>query len=251
MPPAQRFTSESPAVPGARFRGARVLAREVFWPLSVLQDGPQGWVDLDAAFWATMRPDLAGSWAVTAPDGLTRTLTCRWLSTDDGFPLDPASAGWASYGVYLVAEDDPFWSGAPVVRSFSSGAPVDFFDPGGSPPFHISAGNLLAAATVDNPGDVEAHPIWRIDGPVTDVTLGVDGRTIEVPITVADGDHLVVDSRPAHQTAVRDDGTDVTSELGAVDFAPVPPGAVVPLTLSMVGTGTVTATLTPRWYRAW
>lgn len=251
MPPAQRYVSDSPAVDGSRFRGSRFTAREVFWPLYVLHDPGQGWVDRDGAFWATMRPDLPGSWAVTAPDGSTRTLTCRWVSTEDGFDIDPTLSGWAAYAVYLTADDDPFWSGAPVVRQFSPGAPVDFFDPAGSPPFHISAGNLLASATMDNPGDVPGWPIWRIDGPVTAVTVGVQGRTIVAPITVAGGASLTIDTRPAAQTAIRSDGTDVTAQLGAVDFAPVPPGDVVPLTLSMTGTGSVTATLTPRHLKAW
>lgn len=250
-PPSQRFTSTSPAVAGTRFRGSRTLEREVFWPLHVLADSATGWVDRDSAFWRTLRADAPGSWAVTSPAGVTRTLRCRFVDVDEAWPVDPTVRGWAAYGVRLVADDDPFWSGAPLVRSFSPGSPVDFFDAGGSPPFHISAGNLLATATLDNPGDVEAYPIWRIDGPTTDVTLGVDGRTIEVPITVADGSSLTVDSRPQEQTAIRSDGTDVTADLGAVDFAPVPPGAVVPLSLSMTGTGTVTSTIVPRYYRAW
>lgn len=250
MPSSSRFSSVSPAVAGSMFRGSRVLEREVFWPLHVLADPGQAWVDRDGAFWRTMRPDAAGSWAVTGPDGSTRTLACRWVSTEDAFSIDPTLMGWAAYGVYLVADEDPFWSGAPVVRTFAPGEPVDFLDPAGSPPFHISPGNLLTSASIDNPGDVEGFPIWRVDGPVTDVTVGVQGRVIEVPIAVAGGESLTIDTRPTAQTAIRSDGTDVTAQLGAVDFAPVPPGAVVPLTLSMTGTGSVTATLVPRYYRA-
>lgn len=250
-PPSQRFSTSSPAVAGSRFRGSRVLEREVFWPLSVLADTGLGWVDRDSAFWRTLRVDAPGSWAVTSPGGTTRTLRCRLADVDEEFVVDPTRHGWASYGVHLVADDDPFWSGAPLVRSFSPGSPVDFFDPAGSPPFHISAGNLLATATLDNPGDVDAFPIWRVDGPTTSVTVGVDGRNIVIPITVAGGASLTVDTRPQAQTAIRSDGTDVTASLGAVDFAAVPPGAVVPLSLSMVGTGTVTATLQPRYFRAW
>lgn len=249
-PDADRFSTVSPALAGSRHRGSRILEREVFWPLHILGDPGSAWVGRDGAFWRTMRPDAPGVWSVTGPDGSTRSLTCRWVSTEDSFLMDPTRVGWASYGVYLVADEDPYWSGAPVVRSFSPGEPVDFFDPAGSPPFHISAGNLLASATVDNPGDVESHPIWRVDGPVTDVEVGVQGRVIEVPIEVAGGESLTIDTSPTAQTAIRSGGEDVTSQLGAVDFAPIPAGDVVPLSLSMVGTGTVTVTLPTRYLRA-
>jgi hypothetical protein len=249
MPEADRFESVSPALAGSRFRGARVTAREVFWPLHVLAADGEAWLALDSAFWATMRPDLPGSWAVTV-GGVTRNLVCRWVSGGDDYIMDPVLAGWASYGVYLVADDDPYWTGAPIVRSWSPGTAVDFVDAGGSPPFHISPGNLLAQATMDNPGNVEAFPVWRIDGPTTTVEVGVDGRVVEVPFAVADGDSVIVDTRPTAQTAVMSDGTDVTADLGEVDFAPIQPGAVVPLSLSMTGTGTVTATLTPRYMKA-
>ena len=252
MPPAQLYTSESPAVAGARFRGSRTLSREVFWPLHILADPGQGWADLDGAFWRTMRADSPGSWAVTSPSGSTRTLTCRWVSGgDEGYPIDPTSSGWARYDVYLVADDDPYWTGAPVVRTFAQGASSSFFG-AGAPPFTISPGNLLASATMDNPGDVEAHPIWRVDGPVTSVTVGVNGQVINAPITVASGASLTIDTRPTAQTAIRSDGTDVTGSLtGEPKWVGVPAGQSVPLSLTMTGTGSVTATITPHYLKAW
>jgi hypothetical protein len=252
MPDATLFSSESPAVDGSRFRGYRFTAREVFWPVHIVHDPGMGWVDRDGAFWRTMRPDAPGVWSVTDPNGNVRSLTCRWVSGGgDALQLDPTSVGWATYGVYLVADEDPFWTGAPIIREFSAGAQVPFFDAADSPPFHISPSNLLAEATMNNPGDVDAFPIWRVDGPVTTVTVGVMGRTIVAPLTVVEGESLTIDTRPTAQTAIRSTGVDVTGSLGAVDFAAIPPGASVPLTLSMTGTGKVTASLTPRFLKAW
>lgn len=253
MPAVQRYASESPSVDGSRWRGRRTAEREVFWPLWV-QHGARGqsWVDLDRAWWRTMDPDRPGLWTVTQPSGESRSLLCRWTSGADGFEMDPALVGWASYEVYLVAED-PYWQGTPVVRSWAPAAPVDFFDTAGdgAPPFHLSSSVTLETATMSNPGDVEAWPVWRIDGPTTTVEVGAGGTVVEVPFAIADGDSLTIDARPSAQTAVLADGTDVTDDLGAVGFAPIAAGAAVALSLDMVGAGVVTCSLTPRYYRAW
>jgi hypothetical protein len=45
--------------------------------------------------------------------------------------------------------------------------------------------------------------------------------------------------------------TNRTSNLGAVSFASVPPGANVPLSVALTGTGRVRIELTPLYRRAW
>ncbi len=245
-----RFASSSPAVAGSRYRGHRTLERDVFWPLLVfVDDSSEAWVKYDRAFWRTMHPDRPGTWTVTHPDGARRTLTCRYDGTDNqAFDRLPVQAGWAVYGVRLVADEQPFWQGEPIARTFQA-SPGSPFLPG--PPFTISSGSTLALATIDNPGDEPAYPIWDLEGPLDSVTVGVDGRTIEVPIELAAGETLRVDPRPTEQTAIDGTGADRTAELGAVDFAPVAPGEQVPLTLAAAGTGSITATLIPLYARAW
>lgn len=253
MPPVLRYESESPAVDGRRFRGHKIDARPVMWPLTVLHDSKlTEWIARDAAFWATMRPDAPGSWAVQTPDGATRSLLCSFVEVDDAMTVDPTLSGWAAYGIRLVADEEPCWTGSPVVAQFASGELVDFIDESGAPPFYISAGDLFASASITNPGDVEAYPVWRVDGPVTDVELGVGDSLIEAPITLNEGEFMIIDSRPTAQTAIKDDGTEVTSSLGSsVEWVAIPPGQSVPLDITVTGTGSVRCTITPRYMRAW
>jgi hypothetical protein len=251
MPPVQRLTSDSPGVPGSRHRGYRVAEREVFWPLFVFKDSDSaGWVEHDRAFWRTMHPDRPGVWSVSHPDGGSRSLRCRFV--DDGehaFDLLPVRFGWAKYGVTLVAEQ-PFWQGQPIIRSWKAADPVDFFG-SGAPDFHITPGSTLADAVMDNPGDEPAHVTWTVHGPTSSVEVGVGGRIIEVPFPLAEGESLTIDTAPTAQTAIDSDGVERTAELGEVDFAPLPPGQSVSLSLNMVGSGMVSATITPLYHRAW
>lgn len=253
MPDVARFLDESPAVDGTRQRGHRVLEREVFWPLMVLHDhAGMDWLYRDRAFFATMRPDMPGQWTVTQPTGDYRTLVCRWREGSDGHDVDPAAVGWAEYEMYLAATD-PWWTGAPVTETWLASAAQGYYSTSGSV-YYRSPANLLGSATMSNRGDTEAWPHWRAtatgDG-ITSCVVGVGGRVIEVPIALSSGQSVTINTAPTDRRALRENGTDVTSLLGEVDFAGIPAGEAQTLSLSMVGEGTVTATVTPRYYRAW
>jgi hypothetical protein len=250
MPPVRRYTADSPAVPGSRFRGAVPQEREVFWPLKVFTGTGQQWHDQDRAFFKTMDPERPGVWAHTTPDGQTRRLTCRFVDDDEHtYGIAPAGIGWAAYGITLVAEQ-PYWEGTQQIRYFGADPAVLFFTADASV-FALDPEQTVATATMDNPGDVDAYPVWTISGPSDRAVLGVGGRLIEVPFPVPAGKEVTVDPRPTAQTAIDSDGNDRTGELGAVDFAPVPPGESVTLSLELVGDGFISAALTPLHYRAW
>jgi hypothetical protein len=251
MPPVKRYSSASPAVPGSRFRGSITLEREVFWPLRVFTGSGQTWHDQDAAFWRTMDPEQPGVWAFTQPSGEVRRLRCRFVS--DGshtFQTNPGGIGWTAYGVALVADEQPYWEGEPQVRYFGADPPVLFFTADATV-FALDPEQTVATATMDNSGDVEAYAVWTITGPSDSAVLGVGGRLIEVPFAVPDGQSLVVDPRPTAQTAIMSTGDDRTGDLGEVDFAPIPPGESVELSLELVGDGYISAALTPLHRRAW
>lgn len=249
MPTGTRYTTSSPAVAGTSDLGEHVDEREAFWPLFVWHDGgSQAWIERDRAFWRGLRRGKFGSWVVVHPDGTERRLRCRFV--DDGghsYPVDPTRKGWALYGVTLVAPM-PYWQGTPVVRSFKAADPVEFFQADG---LHISPGSHIDSASIPNDGDVEGWLVWTITGPTTSVSVGVGGDLVEVPFPLAAGESLTIDTHPTAQTAIDHTGADRTDELGAVDFAPVEPGERVDLDITVVGTGYVTATLTPLYERAW
>ena len=264
MPPVQRWSSVSPALDGSRWRGHRVQEREVFWPLLVWSDaGTEAWVERDTRLWNTFRPDEVGTWTVATAQYGYRALRCRWVDDGDhSFGRDPLRTGWTVYGIRLVAEQ-PYWEGETQTVSWDN-EPAEPFFPG--PPFTISGSNSMDDAFLDNPGDVAAWPVWTVWGPCSSAEIGVGGRKITIPFAVADDETLVIDTRPDAQTAIVSRETlvttpggwleqaveevDRTADLGAVEFASIPPGEAVELSLSAAG-GSVQAELTPLYFRAW
>ena len=245
------WRSQSPAVAGSRWRGAVADARDVFWPLFLFNDqGSREWVEYDRAFWRTLDPRKTGTWVVELPDGSTRSLTLRF--EDDSQPeweLDPILAGWTTYGIRLTA-DDPFWAGETVRRSWQEQARRDFLPAAAGEGYYVSSGSTLGSATLTNPGDVDAHVKWTVRGPFSSVSVGVGGALVTAPITAVEGQTLVIDTDPAVQAAFLD-GTDVTAQLTSAEFGVLPPGEAVPLSLTMAGTGIISAEFTPRYLRAW
>lgn len=259
MPPIQRYSQKSAAVPGSRWRGSITDEREVFWPVDVFGGGNStDWRDIDAAFWESMNPDRTGVWTVTSPAGVSRSLTLRYSDCPDEDDISPELLGWKTYGITLIAEQ-PYWVGERITRSWDKGGEqIGFFGPeGAGPPFYIAPSATLDTATFSNPGDVEARPVWTIFGPTTSVVVGLNGKTIQIPFTIADGQWLRIDTNNTDQRAMLgtgdvlpDKGTDRTSSLGQVAFGDIPAGGEVPLSLSMTGTGKVQVDLDPLYYRA-
>lgn len=261
-PPFRRFTSSSPAVAGSRWRGYNTDEREVFLTILVWSDeGSIAFAEVDAAFNRTLRPDLPGTLALIAPDGTTRTLRCRYLDEDDGLVRDPTAYGWHVYGVRFIADDQPYWQGARIVRGFRQSADVPFFsNPGDGFVVNISPGETIDTAAIDNPGDVPAYLTHRVHGPTTAVTV----RGTSFPFVIADGKAIILETSPAGQAALEADvttdgaggliytltGVDKSGSLGSVDFSPLQPGEKVLVPMSMTGTGRVVTELTPSYFRA-
>lgn len=258
MPPLVHHRTAHASVPGARWRGLHVDVREVFWPLQVYSDlSSEAWVEKDRAFWKSLNPEKTGTWSVILPNGESRSLKLRF--TDDGgmtYSHDAVKSGWASYGLQLEAEQ-PFWEGTEIVSGWQEGVDVPFFSGGGGPAFAISPTGTFSKAEAENPGDVDAWPVWRIYGPATSATVGVNGKTITIPISITAGQYVRIDTNPTAQTALHfaTNGnviSDKTGLLTGVNFAPLPPGkSKLTMTQASTGGGRITATFTPRYYRAW
>lgn len=270
---SERHATTSPGAPGSRHEGVSFLDREVFWPICIFNDSASiGWMERDRAFWSTMDPLVPGRWVVTLPDGSERSLQIRFQ--DDGDHVseyDPMRRGWEKYGIKLLAEQ-PFWEGLPMVRSWKNLTYEPFFDEDGPELVNIASGADASTATIDNLGDVESYPRWYIDGEATTAAVGVDGVVVEVPFAVPAGHCLIVESDPDMIGATLYDVTaaggelkpserivgehlinpvDKTADLGEADFAAVPPGESVPLSLTIAGAGMVEVVLPTRYRRAW
>lgn len=276
MPPVQRYTSESPALSGSRWRANRTQERECFWPVYVYSDvSSEEWLERDRAFWRSLDPSRYGTWTVSTPEGQSRFLRCHLSESDDSFDRDPAAFGWHLYGVTLMAEQ-PYWTGAVHRRSFQNDPPVPFYGADHSPVpvddlFFISSGSSTASATIDNPGDIDAWPVFVLDGPWdAGASVGIDGNVTTYGDSIPAGQSVVVDTRPdrlgakqistptadpgsdAWMDALDAPGTDKFTSLTALALnVSVAAGDNVPLDVTVSGQGTLHVAVQPLYYRAW
>lgn len=252
MPVLEDQTKATAMQDGQLLTGWRIKPRPVWLPFKFAGSANIDVEGVQRAFWRSMAIGETGRLTVTDSLGATRSIGLRFQ--DDGglaYRLDP-SVLTDAFGISFVA-DQPWWEGVPVVRSYSLGqslTPLGFFgDTGGATPFNITRSQGSTTATINNPGDDTAWIKWEIQGPATAVRLGVDGHYVGGPIAVSLGALLSIESDPRRQLAYLD-AVKVTRQLTEIDFAPVPKGASVPLSIDITGTGVVTATIVPRYARA-
>lgn len=251
MPDWDVWTSSAPGLAGSRHRGSRAREREAFWPILVTGSSPDEFADWDRAFWRSVDPDREGVWSVTSRHG-TRRLRLRLRDVKQVMGTDPLLAQAQSYGVYFAA-CQPFWEADPVARTWIADSPQPFYM-ASSGVFYISPSNTLGSATIDNPGDEPAWPVWVITGPCTSASVTVDGQTITAPIALSSSQTLTIDTRPDWQTVTDWTGADRVADLGAVAFGRIPAGASVPIGITATGTASgfqVSASITPLYRRAW
>ena len=247
------YVRQTPALSGQRLTGFRERARDVFWPLTI-NGSDNSWTVLQSQFWATMRPGKYGVWRVTAPDGSYRELTCRYVPAPSTFTTDPAFLGIELTSADLVA-DDHWWNGPQVLSEFAPvGDVLPFFATTSDRVFNLMSSSTVASATVSNPGNVDAWPTYTITGPVSEFSATISGGTVSSVTDVIAGAVLVIDTDPTVQIATLTvDGVDtnVTRDLVGVDWRPVPKGGSVALDVTLIGTGSLVVTFSPRFYRAW
>lgn len=240
LPEFEDYVQGFAGLDGQEYDGGVAKPRNVGWTLFVYSDeSSQGWLEMEAAWWQSFKPRGSyGTWTVQAPDGTSRSLSCR-LTSDGGFAheKDPAMRGWAAYPVTMMA-DDPWWYGEPLRKTWAAALPRMMFgggelgvDPMQFPPLYFSLANTFTSAKFTNPGDEPTWPTWRIVGPVSSLSITVDGGTITVP-PVAAGHTLVVNTDPSDPSAY-DGATEVSGLVDPWDPRPFPPGRTIPVTLDI------------------
>jgi hypothetical protein len=257
------YTRRSPAVHGQTFAGGITEPRTVAFNILLWHDGTSGdWVERDRAFWHSMHPAQEGTLMISpAGAGSRRTLQARFVPEDYAFPIDPSMAGWNVYPVQLIA-DQPFWRGRPFRAGWRSESPgEDFYEQEGPQLINIYTGHTTNGAVVRNDGDEAGWPVWTVVGPSEAAHVGVGTSVVDIPFEIVEGKALVVDTDPRVRTAIEYDYTapgtyanpvDRTEDLtGDVNFAPIPPGGIQPINISLTGTGLIRFELTPLYWRAW
>lgn len=262
-PEYDEFKASAPGLAGATFQGVRAKPREVLWALAMYEPAsPSAILALDSDFWDTMDPEQFGWWHVIGPRGTRRKLQVRFVKdTGAGWEYLPGTTDWLKYGIYLEATLQPYWQGDPVSVVFDREGDTDFFGPG-APDFTIGSSNSEAAATITNAGQVDVWPVWRFDGYTeAGAEVGATGRTTKIPIAVPEGQTLIIDTNPRVNTALLGtwnaarrelvNTTNVMRQIGITNFAPIPRGRDVPLTIRSSGSGVTQASITPLYRRAW
>jgi hypothetical protein len=216
MPPATPVEDEIPFIPGSVLRGVNV--RPLDFPLPVLVSG-----DTRAQLRQRLRELMYwfspgrgdGIFEATAPDGEVRLLHCRARDIDLVEDWPQASELTQQLVIGLHASD-PYWYAEDAEESTfieNFGLP--------SPPFPVTfpwlfpSNILFAATTVDNPGQVESWPTWRIVGPGENPSLRnvTTGEVMTFTWTLGMGESIVVELERASVNITDGLGTKLFSRL--------------------------------------
>lgn len=248
--PEHRWKS-APAIDGSTWSGSRTPQRAMTLPVYIHTADSMEWRDIDAAFWDAIDPSGECELRVETPDNRWRTLRMRY---DDGadaqIDTDPLLLRYVTYALSFIAAD-PFWHGPPVTRQFKLGAMQPLF-PG--PPFNINPSNVLGAASIANPGDVETWPVWVVRGPFDGFTVGLGESVVSYVGPAAAGDSVTIDMHPHMLTIRNAAGADRWANATQVEMAALPPGENVDLNLALSGANAETRIelqYVPRYRRAW
>jgi hypothetical protein len=253
LPSFEQQLDELAGVDGARYRSSRTRPRNPEWTIGIFGDSTDEWRERDQLWWDTLDPDKPGLWQVTDPEGRSRSLRARLRSSEEHeYPQDPYEAGWSVYSVSLLAEQ-PYWEGAPILSPvWGSADNQNFTGPDdAAPSYYIGAASNLSTAEMTNPGKVDAwlsYTITALTGGISSVTINAGGGALGYG-AIAAGQTVRIWTDPEQPYALRGT-TDVTGTVDPWNPRPIPAGETSPMSITLVGNGTVQASFTPRYYRA-
>lgn len=214
------------------------------------------WRELDRAWRKSLSPILTGTLTIVT-DTTTRRIRLR-LAQPTVIPpsADPGLIGEATYVHVLTADDQPWWEGDSIPAEFTQGAAAQpfFGGTGGTTLLYISEANQLAQATLANPGDRPAYPLWWARGPFTSATLGIGSQVVVIPFARAADEYVYVNS--AEETITDNNGDSLWPLMGFSDptFAPIEPGESIELITSLADptpTSAVGVSITPLYEGPW
>lgn len=253
MPGFTHIEDPIPFQPGVRRRDTVVLPRTIDLPLYVEQDTDSQLRQLirDIQNWFNpLKGD--GRLRVTAPDGRRVQTYCRLVDTMQIVQSDETQGVLWQDIILSLRGFDPYWYDVIANNStFVSPAVVAFF-PG--TPFRLSQSGISAtSAPIVNDGDLEAWPIFTIQGPGTGIILtNLDtGEKVQIlsDVVLTEGEFLIIDS--FKHTVKKLDGTNLYSHITSDSiFWPLYVGTNnVKMEVSSISTNSkVTITFTRRYF---
>lgn len=255
-PPSQTFTRESSFVDGQQVTGWRLRPRALELPLDVHGLTEEDWFVRDRAISRAFRVDRPGKLTIVDPLGGRRSISARLDDTDDDAIEDDPASTYASTIVMPLIADDPWYYGQSLEHVFRYSNPDrGFYPPSGyGPPFYLAPATFTGADTVYNPGDAPAWGTLTLPGPAEGFLVDLGGRVISGFVdgfTLGENDVMTIDTDPRRSSAKLADGTNVTRYLTSTQFAAVPDGSSVPISVIVYGATEMRLTLVPRYLRAW
>lgn len=218
-PPVDREEETVPGQPGAQLRSVRHAPRDFSLAL---------WITgTDEADLRTQMRDITyrmdgvrgdGRIRVTAPGGDQREVICRVTGGLEMTEILGDSSGpTAQRAVVTFRAVDPYWQDTTDTAAgpwAQGGATAGFFP---LFPLRLTSSEVLASATVDNLGDVDAWPVWTVAGPGSTITLlnQSTGKVLTLNATLLAGESVVIDTRFGFKTVTKQDGTNLYGYLSA------------------------------------
>ena len=198
MPPVAFETEAVPRQAGLRLRQVRHQDRSFTVPIWLIatNEGQLRQQLRDLAF--KMDPTRGpGYIRVITPTGDQRQIECRYES---GLELDEKLGDTSGFHAQKAALQfrafDPYWQDANLsVFEFTIGEVKNFFP---FFPIRLTSSEVFANTSVTNLGDVQTWPVWEIFGPGENPNIinETTSRRIELPITLAAGESIRIDTRP-------------------------------------------------------
>lgn len=216
MPPIQFVEDEIFGQPGSVLRTVKTKTRDVDIPLIVRGATEAALAAAVRTLSQALNPNGDGNLVVTSADGTQRYLLCRYRG---GFEGDQALRfAYRNHRIVVLSfhANDPYWRDpAATSVQYSVNNTGAFL---GTPflPLHISGSSISGTVTINNMGDVNAYPIWTINGPASTIVLtnNTTGQVINLGAYVlAAGHYITIDTNPLVKTVLLDGVTNLYSYL--------------------------------------
>jgi hypothetical protein len=236
----------------------KLEARPLFIPLRFRDADPRG---IQREFFRAIQPGKLTRMEVGDGGGGVRSIELKFGDTGTRAQRIDPHIHTEAFGLTMIA-DDPWWTGNPKAEPLTIEADTTPFlgKNAGDPPLYFTRSSTESEAiSIQNDGDVEAWPVWRIYGDGDGVTTfygWVDGNVVagnfQVPI-----DHvLTITTDPLDQAAILT-GPTVTGSgnmgtgFTSIDFSPIEAGKTSRAYATIGGAGHVTLSVTPRYFMAY
>jgi len=207
MPPVKFTEQQVPGRPGAILWAQRHDVRD--FGLAIWIDQPD-----DVSLRAALRSMVAkmdpvrgtGKIRVTGPAGDQREISCVYASgLEMSEKLGDSSGIYSQRAAVQFKAHWPYWRDTSAQSwTFGAASGANFL---GNPffPLRVTSSAVATQQSITNDGDVDAWPIWTVNGPGSGIVfrnITTNSWTDLTSVSLVTGQQLIVDTRPGYKTVV-------------------------------------------------